>query len=306
MRCRGLKGRLFMSRPGFEILPQTCVAVVGLGLMGGSLALALRGRCAALYGYDPDSQTLALAAEMGLADHLAAQFDSRFDEAELVLLAAPVEQILALLAGLGKAHPSPAMVMDVGSTKMDILAAMSDLPLHLDPVGGHPMAGKERLTLAEAEAGLLQGAPFALVALERTTTQGRTLAEEVARAAGATALWLDAVQHDAWAAAVSHAPYLVASALALSVAPEAGALAGSGLRSATRLAATPLTMILPVLLQNRRFVLQALKNFHLALDQLESSLESGDEQALRALLKQAIIRREGLYPRTVEANHEPT
>src|SRR5512142_2192162 len=133
-------------------LSETRVAILGLGLMGGSLALALRGRCAELIGIDPDPAVLDLASRWRLVDRLDAQPARLLPEADVVVLAAPVRAILRLLADLPAAHPGAPVVLDLGSTKGDVLRAMDGLPGRFDPIGGHPMCGKERSSLREAEA----------------------------------------------------------------------------------------------------------------------------------------------------------
>src|SRR5262249_39104666 len=144
------------------------VAVVGLGLMGGSFALALRGHCREISGADPDPEALAFACQHGVIDQ-ACDFDGAL-ASDVVVLAAPVRAILAQLAELAR-QPAPAgqkLLMDLGSTKAEITAAMARLPAGWAPVGGHPMAGKEVSGVAHAEAGLFRDRVFALTPLVRT------------------------------------------------------------------------------------------------------------------------------------------
>lgn len=258
--------------------------------MGGSLALALRGQCAALLGVDPDPQTLALAQQMNLADQLSAQAADVLPQADLVVLAAPATAILDLLSDLPRWHPGPVVVLDLGSTKAQITAAMQSLPGRFDPLGGHPMCGKERGSLAHAEAGLYQGAAFALVRLPRTTPRACQLAEQLALAVGAHPVWLDAQEHDRWAAATSHTPYLAANALAAITPLEARPLVGPGWRSAARLAATPRGMFMGILRTNRGETLAHLRRLQGQLAQLEDCLEQEDWARLEELLAQGAGR----------------
>ena len=265
-----------------DALAESRVAILGLGLMGGSLALALRGHCAELLGVDPDPETLALAEQMGLVDRLAVDPAELLPQADLVVLAAPVRAIIRLLGALPDQHPGRAVVLDLGSTKVEITRAMAHLPDRFEPVGGHPMCGKERSSLLQAEARLYQGAPFAFSATPGTTPRARGLAEALARAVGANPLWLEPETHDRWVAATSHLPYLVACALAAATPAEVAPMVGPGFRSTTRLAASPASVMLDILTTNRANLLEALQRFRTSLDQIEACLtgpEGGAELA---------------------------
>jgi prephenate dehydrogenase len=268
------------------------VAILGLGLMGGSLALALRGQVGELIGIDPDPSTLALAAEWKLADRLAASPEGLLPDAELIVLAAPVSAILELIDALPALHPGSPVVLDLGSTKREIVQRMAALPARFDPLGAHPMCGKEHSSLLQAEAGLYHGAPFALVPLPRTSPRARNLVWQLAGAVGACPLWLDELDHDRWVAATSHLPYLLANTLAACTPPEAAPMAGPGFRSTTRLAAQPPALMLDILATNRQNVLCALRRLHARLDLIEHLLESEDYPALERLLAEGAARRD--------------
>jgi prephenate dehydrogenase len=285
--------------PGFFTPPQLAecrVAIVGLGLMGGSLALALRGHCRQLLGCDPDPAALELARQRNVVDQMALTPGEILPQADLVVLAAPVRAILGLLAALPQFHPGQAVVLDLGSTKHKIGQAMAALPERFDPIGGHPMCGRERGTLAAADAELFKERTFAFTALERTSPQARALANELTLTIGARPIWLDPVTHDRWTAATSHLPYLVANALAAATPDEVSPLAGPGFASTTRVAVTPSGMMLDVLLTNRENVLAVLGRFRGQLEQLEAALEQGDETTLQTLLLAGAMQREKLVP----------
>lgn len=261
-------------------LGETRIAIIGLGLMGGSLALALRGRCAALYAADPDPHTQELAQAQGIVDIMCAEA-ADLPPADLLILATPVRTIVRLLHTLPQWHPTPAVVLDLGSTKTAVTQAMATLPAQYEPLGGHPMCGKEVGSLANAEARLYQGATFAFTPLPRTTARAQQLAESLATAVGARPLSLDAETHDRWTAVTSHAPYLIARALATSAPPEVAPLIGPGFRSSTRIATTPPGMMLDILATNRANVLNALAAFRAELARLEAALATADETTLR-------------------------
>ena len=146
------------------------------------------------------------------------------------------------------------------------------------------MAGKERPTLANAEADLYHGAPFALTPLPRTSPRGRALALELVHAVGAHPLWLDPETHDRWVGATSHLPYLVANTLAAVTPPEAAPLVGPGFRSTARLAPSTQKMMLDILATNRSHLLEGVGRFRQRLDEIEAALVTEDLARLTALL----------------------
>jgi prephenate dehydrogenase len=255
--------------------------------MGGSLALALDGKCAVLYGIDPNPETVAQAIESGIFKAVSREPGDVLPQADLVILAAPVCSILEQLRELPKLHPGRAVVLDLGSTKRQILEAMAELPERFDPVGGHPMCGKEKSGWANAEASMYSGAAFALSALPRSSDQARSLAEQVARAAGARPLWLEAEVHDFWVAATSHLPYLVACALALATPEETSPLVGPGFCSTTRVAATSPRVMLDILISNAGPILSALDGYQSQLQELRLALENSDWERLDRQLSRA-------------------
>jgi prephenate dehydrogenase len=263
------------------------IAIVGLGLMGGSLALALKGKCAAIFGVAPNPATRELALRQNIVSLVDADPANILPQADVVILATPVPAIVTLLERLPVLTPNPCIVLDLGSSKRAIVAAMSALPERFDPLGGHPLCGKERLSLENADPLLYNGAPFFLTPLERTSPRALACAEQIIAAVGAHARIVDAPTHDAALAATSHLPYLICSALALATPPDVAPFVGTGFRSTARLAATPQSMMFGVLQSNRENVLAAIERFQAELSALAAALTDEDFEVLSALLSDA-------------------
>lgn len=275
-------------------LQDSKIAIIGLGLMGGSLALALKGKCAALYGIDSDHATLELALDKKIVDSADTEPAKLLPEADLVILGTPVPAIISLIQKLPSLTNRPCIVLDLGSTKSTIVSAMDALPSRFDVLGGHPICGKEKLGIENAEAFLYQNAPFIITPLERSTLRARTAIRQIISVIGARLIEMSAEDHDRALAFTSHLPFLISSALALAVPQESAKLIGSGFRSTARLAATPGSMILGVLQSNHKNILHALHHFQHQLSVLESALLSDDESALESILHSAQSRYEGL------------
>ncbi len=270
------------------------IAILGLGLMGGSMALALRGKCSRLAGSDPDAATIQLCREMQALDVVDPNPAVALSDSDLVILASPVQAILDLLRDLPALHPGSAVVLDAGSTKTEILKAMSALPPRFDPIGGHPICGRTASGMSHADASLYRGAAFVLSPLPRTSARARALAEELVVALGAIVLQIDAETHDRWVAASSQVPYLIAAALALASPGEVSPVIGPGFLSTSRLASSSPGMMLDALLTNRREVIRALARFREQLDLLELLLSNPSPAQLYTSLANAVARREGL------------
>jgi len=275
-----------MSQPDFN-LAESRIAIIGLGLMGGSLALGLRGKCAALYGCDPHLPTLELALSQHIVDYADSDPAKLLPEVDLVILSAPVPAILTLLEKLPSYTSNPCIVMDLGSTKKLIVESMSRLPENFDPIGGHPICGKEKLSLANAERTLYYAAPFLLTPLERTSPQALSAANQIIEALGAKSNILDATEHDRILASTSHLPFLLASALALATPDNVSSFIGTGFKSTSRVAGTSASMMLGVLQSNRENVLNALHGLQNQLADVESMLASEDFSRLESILNKA-------------------
>lgn len=268
-------------------LAESKIAIIGLGLMGGSLALGLRGKCAVLYGIDPDPAVLELALSQHIVDYASSDSNTLLPQADIIVLSAPVPAILNLLEKLPSYIPNSCIVMDMGSTKKLIVESMARLPERFDPIGGHPICGKEKLSLANAERTLYYAAPFLLTPLERTSSRAISAAYQIIEALGAKSKIIDAADHDRILAAISHLPFLISSALALATPLDIASYIGPGFKSTSRLAGTSSSMMLGVLRSNRENVLNAIQVMQNQLSEIESALSSNDFSKLESLLNEA-------------------
>jgi len=292
-----------MDESGFA-LSNCRVSIVGLGLMGGSLALALRGAnaCREIVGVDTDPAALEMARAHAVVDR-ACTLEAALD-CDLLVLATPVQVILSQLEQLSRLPPHgsrPVVVLDLGSTKAAIVAAMQSLPSRFDPVGGHPLCGKEVSGLVYAVAGLYQDKTFVLTPLARTSAAALALAHQLIAALGARPLVFPGgpERHDALTAVTSHLPYAVAWTL-MRTAQAVGddqvwAMAASGFRDTSRLAASDVTMMTDILLTNRAAILEALARYRAELDRLVALIDVGDTGALHAALAPAQAGRSELF-----------
>jgi prephenate dehydrogenase len=201
-----------------------------------------------------------------------------------MILAIPIPGILDFINHLPSLIQTPCIVFDLGSTKRDILQAMSTLPENFDPIGGHPICGKEKHGLENAEAALYQSAPFVVTALERTTSRAKSAFEQIVAAIGANIIEMTAEEHDRILASTSHLPFLLSSALTLATPLECIPFIGPGFRSTSRLAGTSSQMTMGILQSNRENVLSAILSFRNSLEQIESALQSQDDTQLESIL----------------------
>jgi prephenate dehydrogenase len=266
-------------------LDKAHIAIIGLGLMGGSLASALKQHCQRLTGVDRDSQTRLFAQNQGFVERVFARVSEAIADADVIILAVPIGEIIRILHHLAEVSREGVMIMDLGSTKVEVCKAMAELPTRPWAIGGHPMCGKENLGIHHADAEIYVDAPFALTPLADTNQVTRSYAEQIVKTIGARPVWLEPETHDAWVAATSHLPFLISLALATATPREAAAMIGPGFRSSARLASTPSSMMWDVLKTNRQNILMALDRFKIRLEKLEDALVSENDGELLGLLE---------------------
>ena len=272
------------------------LALIGCGLMGGSFALALRqaGWVQHIAGFSASEATRQRAVQLHVIDQACLSVQEAVQGADLVLLAVPVGAMHTSFAAMREVLSPQALVMDVGSTKCDVIAAaQAELGERLNCfVPAHPIAGKERAGIEHAEAGLYQDRRTILTPLPKTGIHRLQSAHEVWSAIGSHVSTMTPEAHDATFAAVSHLPHLLAFATVNAVASQSqGAayldMAGPGFRDFSRIAASDSAVWRDILSANQSEVLTQISHFRAALDQFENALTSGDTQALQALIQQA-------------------
>ena len=267
------------------------LCIVGLGLMGGSLAQALHGEAREVVGVDAHAATRQQALADGVVDRATADLTSGISTADMVILATPVKAILRTLAQLPQVKPEGCLVLDLGSTKQAINVAMSALPDSFAALGGHPMCGKEQAGYSAADPDLYRGQTFILTRNERSTAVVEREVLALLAVIGAQPLFLSAEHHDQLVASVSHVPYLLSAALARQVAAQEDddlwRVSASGYRDTSRLAGSDPQMMLDILLTNRTAVSVKLAAYQAQLGHLAGLLDEGDDAALAAWLAEA-------------------
>ncbi len=279
------------------------VAIVGLGLMGGSLAMALKEKkmCRRVIALVRRDEAAREAVRLGVVDEATTDPATGLREANVVVFSTPVRIIVRQLEAYAPHFKPEAIITDMGSTKQEIIRAMAQLPEGVHPVGSHPMCGKEKAGLEVAEASLFAGAPWILTPLARTPSVATNLIKEIAEAIGSKPQVLPADRHDKIVAAVSHLPYAMAAALVLSAQkvanddPAVWDVAASGFRDSSRVAASDVTMMLDILLTNQAAVGQMIEIAQSQLDRFSQALAAGDEDTLRQLMEQAASLRKSLF-----------
>lgn len=242
------------------------VAVVGLGLIGGSIALGLKDRHE-VRGHDSEAATREAARGRGLA---VADRAADVLPADVVIVATPLAAVVPTLADLVP-RADGAVVMEVGSLKADVAAFAEGAPAAARIVGLHPMAGSTASGFSSADPAIFRGRPFLVVPTARSDERAMAVAGDLARELGGTVTVCSPSVHDRAVAMLSGVPLAVALALA-KAGSDLADLAGPGFHDATRLAATPPDLARAILRGNRAEVKAALAHFRAALDEVEREL----------------------------------
>jgi prephenate dehydrogenase len=279
------------------------IAIVGLGLIGGSLARVVKQQKLAqtVSAFGRSIERLQKARELGLVDNCYERFEDGLHEADAVVIATPVgiieEQALALAPYLR----GGAVVTDVGSVKSPLVAALeSRMPRGTFFIGGHPIAGTENSGFESSFAELFEGRICVLTPTRQSDAGALERVRKLWIAAGSSVVLMDADVHDKIVAAISHLPHMVAFSLVNAIAGmkdfEQNILeySAGGFRDFTRIAASDPVMWRDIALMNRDNLLQTLDFFTRALDDLKDAVYSGNGEKLEELFRQSRDTRRGI------------
>jgi prephenate dehydrogenase len=275
--------------------------IVGLGLIGSSMGLALKRAAPVeteVVGFDIDPQIAARAHKIGAVSHLAPSLEGAAKDATLVVVATPVISIQKVFATIAPHLQKGAVVTDTASTKVNVLRwAQDTLPASVHFIGGHPMAGKEKSGPAAAEETLFDDRPYAIVPSLDTAPGAVNAVFGLAEAIGSHPFFLDAEEHDAYAAAISHVP--LASSIALfnlvrksPAWPELANMAGPAFYDLTRLASGTPEMSHDIFLTNREHVIHWLDRYMDELYHLRNLIAESDPETLYRTIAETQLERD--------------
>ncbi len=287
------------------------VGLVGTGLIGGSLGLAIRKRNLAIevLGYDADHRMAEKAERRGAVNRLA-DLPDLAATCDLIFLAVPVRAIISVLEELAPHLVEGSLVTDVGSVKDPVVRkAMEVIPEGSCFIGGHPMAGSERRGVEFADPDLFQDAYYVLTPSPHCSAEAFSFLHSFISSLGARVLAMEPTQHDRAVAVISHLPHLLAMGL-MNLALDRSEqypllkLAAGGFRDVTRIAASNPRLWLDILVENREAVLDTLDSLTAILSKAREFLVEGDEQGLLAFMERASTGRAMLVPALREQAEE--
>lgn len=292
---------------------QVRIAVLGLGLIGGSLGKAIRRGVpqAEVVGYDSAWGVGGKAERAGAIDRTARNPEAAVRDAALVLVATPILATGEVFQAMAPALAPGAVVMDTASTKTQVMAwAREFLPPEVDFVGGHPMAGKETSGIEAADADLFRDKPFVLIPSVDASERGVRLAIGLVEAIGAKPVFMDAEEHDSYVAAVSHVPLVASAALFLTAFesqawPELASLASSGFRDTTRLASGSPEMSGDIARTNRANVVHWLNRYLDELRRFRDLIESASDEDLFKRFGRAALERDNFITSGAPSREPP-
>jgi prephenate dehydrogenase len=274
---------------------QRC-AVIGLGLIGGSFAAALKsyGVATCVVGIDSNTEALREALTYGYIDEIGDIHDASLASCEVVFVATPVRSMPTIFTKLNEVLPSTALVIDFGSVKGELSYALN-AAISFRYLPAHPIAGGERSGIHAAQSTLFQGKKFIICPFHRETYSADVaLMEQIIQVIGGQSEVMDISEHDAIFAAVSHVPHVVAYALVNSLRTmesrsgiELGRYPGAGFRDFTRIASSDEVMWSDIALTNRTEILHALDAFEETLCGIRQAITSNDEEYLLATFRHA-------------------
>ncbi|MBS0203674.1 MAG: prephenate dehydrogenase/arogenate dehydrogenase family protein [Planctomycetes bacterium] len=282
-----------MNEPSFLSPLEETVVVIGVGLIGGSLAAALRSRRVSrtVIGVGRDIDRLKQAHAAGLIDEVSTDISQAAARADVVVFCTPVDQVVdGVRLAVHGARPG-VLLTDAGSVKQPICDALADVSAF---VGAHPIAGSHRKGFEAADPELFEGRVCVLTPSPTADAAQVSRLDRFWRAIGMRTVSMSPAEHDRALAMTSHLPHVVAASLSRTLADENRRLTGSGFRDTTRIAAGDPELWCGILLQNAEHVLAGIDAVQHQLNEYRSALGTGDAERLRELLVDAQRRREGL------------
>jgi len=279
------------------------VAIIGLGLIGGSIGLALKQTNEPgweIVGHVRHSEAASVALKVGAVDKVEMNLERAVREADLVIIATPVLTIKEILSRIADCLSPGCIVTDTASTKLEVMKWAEELlPPRVDFVGGHPMAGKETYGIQAVEAKLFQGSAYCLTPAKKTSPQAADKVANVVKKLGATPLFVDAQEHDNLVAGISHLPMLVSAALVSATSKDSSwgmmsKLAASGYRDLTRLASGNPEVNAHICLTNRQAIIHWIDEFSKELARYRQLVDVGNKDLEEALAEANKARQEWL------------
>ena len=274
------------------------VAIVGVGLIGGSIGMALRERRLAnkVVGIGRRKPSLAKAKRVGAIDTGTTDLTRGVANAELVIVCTPVDQIVGHVREAAASCSSPAIITDAGSTKESIVRELEDdpLPQGVRFIGSHPLAGSEKTGCEHGDAELFADRVCVITPSRRTPQADYDTIARFWESLGMTTLRMTPKAHDAALSATSHLPHVVAAALASATREKHLPLVAGGWLDTTRIAAADEKLWRQILLDNRENTLRSLETFEASLQSLREAIANNDGPRVERLMKKAKLRREAV------------
>lgn len=273
--------------------PFNKVAIVGVGLIGGSLALAMKKKKLAneIIGVARHKKTLLLAKKRGVIDSGSLDINA-VSEADLVILSSPVEAILKLAPLILKVIKPDCIVCDVGSTKQEIVSALDKL--FSCYVGAHPLAGSEKRGVLNSRADIFNGSLCILTPTAKTNAQAFLKIKKLWGSVGSRVICLSSAAHDKVVSCISHLPHIAAFSLSAAVPEEYLKFASTGFKDTTRIAASDTEVWSDIFVSNQKNILKAIDAFQGRLSKIKSAIAKKDRKAIDKFLGQAKAKRNRL------------
>ncbi|HEX5938998.1 MAG TPA: prephenate dehydrogenase/arogenate dehydrogenase family protein [Dehalococcoidia bacterium] len=284
-----------------EATPRQKIVIIGLGLIGGSIGLALKSAGLSnirIIGHDVDGRAMSRARKRGAIDDSDGNIITAVRGSSCIIIAAPVMAIRRIFQEIAPHLEENAIVTDTGSSKLEVLKwAADELPQTVNFIGGHPMAGKEQGGIDAAEPGLFKDATYCVVPLPNASDGAVQAVLSLIAALGAKPWFVDPEEHDRYAAAISHMPMILSNALFTMARGskawlELSRMAGPGFKDMTRLASQDPEMELDVITTNKDGIVHWLDRMQEEIDHWKELVQSDEETLFQALHRASLDREE--------------